>query len=73
MPRADGQPKFATFDIVLGTIYTVACAIEVLGIIAATTVRHSFHPLTPRFRSSHSDAPPIRASVWPLSPSSSAL
>ncbi|KAM5536781.1 hypothetical protein V8D89_009499 [Ganoderma adspersum] len=34
-----GQPKFATFDIVLGTIYTVACAIEVFGIIAAATQR----------------------------------
>ncbi|KAI1792477.1 hypothetical protein LXA43DRAFT_1006809 [Ganoderma leucocontextum] len=37
--RADGQPKFAIFDIVLGTIYATACAIEVFGVIAATTQR----------------------------------
>ncbi|PIL29139.1 hypothetical protein GSI_09188 [Ganoderma sinense ZZ0214-1] len=37
--RDHGQPKFAVFDIVLGTIYTVACAIEVFGVIAATTQR----------------------------------
>ena len=35
----DGQPKFAVFDIVLGTIYATACAIEVFGVIAAATVR----------------------------------
>ena len=39
VPDADGQPKFAIFDIVFGTIYAVACAIEVFGVIAATTVR----------------------------------
>ncbi|KAI0649886.1 hypothetical protein C8Q79DRAFT_900821 [Trametes meyenii] len=34
-----GQPKFAVFDIVLGTIYAAACAIEVVGVIAAATQR----------------------------------
>ncbi|KAI0827344.1 hypothetical protein BC628DRAFT_1369102 [Trametes gibbosa] len=34
-----GQPKFAIFDIVLGTIYSVACAIEVFGVVAATMQR----------------------------------
>ncbi|KAI0772913.1 hypothetical protein BD413DRAFT_36956 [Trametes elegans] len=37
--KANGQPKFAAFDIVLGTIYSVACVIEVLGVIAAATQR----------------------------------
>nr|VWP02409.1 MDR efflux pump ABC3 [Ganoderma boninense] len=34
-----GQPKFATFDIVLGVIYIVSCAIEAFGVLAATTQR----------------------------------
>ncbi|KAI0357012.1 hypothetical protein OH77DRAFT_1423297 [Trametes cingulata] len=37
--QSHGQPKFVTFDIVLGTIYAAACAIEVFGVIAATTQR----------------------------------
>ncbi|KAI0767337.1 hypothetical protein C8Q74DRAFT_1279762 [Fomes fomentarius] len=37
--KENGQPKFAIFDIVFGTIYTAACAIEVFGVIAATTQR----------------------------------
>ncbi|OSD00534.1 hypothetical protein PYCCODRAFT_1446270 [Trametes coccinea BRFM310] len=37
--KSNGQPKFAVFDIVLGTIYATACAIEVFGVIAAATQR----------------------------------
>ncbi|KAI0332244.1 hypothetical protein GY45DRAFT_1321306 [Cubamyces sp. BRFM 1775] len=37
--KSHGQPKFAVFDIVLGTIYATACAIEVFGVIAAATQR----------------------------------
>ncbi|KAI0634316.1 hypothetical protein C8Q77DRAFT_1217519 [Trametes polyzona] len=37
--KANGQPKFAVFDIVLGTIYAAACAIEVFGIVAALMQR----------------------------------
>ncbi|KAH9854538.1 hypothetical protein C2E23DRAFT_816907 [Lenzites betulinus] len=37
--KSAGQPKFAIFDIVLGTLYAVACAIEVFGVIAAAVQR----------------------------------
>ncbi|KAI0752870.1 hypothetical protein C8Q80DRAFT_481172 [Daedaleopsis nitida] len=37
--KENGQPKLAIFDIVLGTIYAAACAIEIFGVIAAATQR----------------------------------
>lgn len=37
--HTDGKPKFATQDIVLGTLYIVACVIDVFGVAAAAMVR----------------------------------
>ncbi|KAI0705422.1 hypothetical protein C8Q76DRAFT_750854 [Earliella scabrosa] len=37
--REHGQPKFAIFDIVFGSVYTFACVCAVFGVIAATMQR----------------------------------
>lgn len=34
----DAKPKFATLDIVLGTLYITACVLELFGVIAAVMV-----------------------------------
>ena len=38
-PDLDGKPKFATLDIVLGSLYITACVLELFGVVAAVMVR----------------------------------
>lgn len=62
----DSLPKFATLDIVLGSLYMATCVIELFGVIAAVMVRHTADTIWPLLTSGQASPlahPHIRMAV----------